>query len=1473
MACVSGLTNGVYSYTDCCGQLQAGISIGESICLDETFSGSSYGVYIATGQTCSQNCIQGGLSYQFSVTGVCNDATGSVAITPYGGAPSYTIDNIVPGTVPTQFGTSTITFTGLTGGTYVFRLNDAMGLQNNEIYINVNITPCFDANIINASGTTCGDDNGFLQVTATTSGAPYTILLYKDNNLSEVVNTQTLPYDFTGLGEGIYYATIYDYGSTTGNTENAVISASTSVDFGFWKVNTSNCVIDKGKIAVTGVTGNGPYTYLWSNGETGQLITGLTQGSYSCTVTDSLGCETTKSEVIGVAEPLGLVFLTSDEPSCFGSDGSLTFTVSGGSVPLYFSATSAQVGYTLSDTFTITGLSSNNYQVLVRDGNFCETILSGYLSPVNGFNVVGTTVTNSSCDINNGSIDVTIQGVSGFYVYSLSGQSSGAVYGNVSQNQSYSFTNLPNDSYLLVISGTGSNCVYSTNVDITSTAKFEINVSTTGSTCGQNNGTALVQVSTGYTSPLDYVVSNGNTIIDTPLSSVTYNNLVAGTYSIKITDADGCMVTTGFTITDGGSLVSSIATTNCTNGSDGSASVIVYEGEPPFTYLWSNGQTGVTATNLSGGTYTVLVSDSSGCTNTQFATITCVGGSVGSYQIYTMCDNTFTTTTGNQRGLIEMLNEGFIDITSGYTNCILNSAIFTCDITLNGSAFTQTFYTATTLNDVPQDIVWQETIESMLSGITQIQSYQVDLLNNTLTLTSKCVGDEDPLSDADFSLELNIIYDVECDGPGPAPACDIVVTIVTPTPTPTISPTPTPTISPTPTTTPTSTPTPTISPTPTATSPVSDDLCVAPCSLGFDTYSANTIGQLVVGSLTGGCGTISSYVIYWYDSVGDVELVSGYGTEITGFTNYTVTHPLTNSSSPPMPAGTYEPVLQSIVIGGVTYTSTGSGTTTQANLDCLTGIEITIEPFSCTNCTEVGHYKCRKTYETTPGSTVAPGALSTTFELDPTQPYFAYSINGETVPDKLKITFVNQDGTNYNDPIVVEYLEIGSDIVGDTNLAITTLPKRIETSFFTNAYYGKPISLTGFTINSGDYLIIELIPNTGVTQTSWDLYFTCLEEFNCDTCLETNPIFKISADTITQSLNSCNQLSVSATIVGCPSYANEDIFKFMHSVSNPYLSTTFQTLYLQSGYQNIGGGNHSFNTIGFTPTCSPNGGGAFGTTCQVTSGETITVNKTGQLITITCSSITDRDAYYNSYLARYADLPGWPSGTPSVTSTDYYYHVTFADLVPLSVGSTCGDDQYTITLYYIHPLSVVTTGGTTGAYTMTIDMEIITNQYPLSSCDGCYNSVNTIVNRINNSANSSNVNHTSNNGLRYGLPVLGTGGVTYNVPTLPSSQYVATLDVPYYSTQTLPYSGNPLTFIPELSATTCDFSWADLLVSDVGRNTKFYRKDLANYFIVMTDALDPNSYEIRIDSASTGTAIYEKIGISPGTILDPTYFV
>ena len=766
MACYTGLTDGVYYYIDCCGVTRTGASLNESICVDGVYSGSSYGIYIDENSSCDPTCEEQPIGLSFSVTGTCSDPTGSVTFSPFGGIPPYTIDNVIPGGITAQTSSSPITFTGLTADTYVFRLNDSLGYENNELYVNVIITGCFYTDIIEVTGTFCGSNDGTLTVSANSQSSPYVLFLKTSGGTIQSQNTTLFPYTFTNLSADTYFVEVVDYGLSTATTANAIISASTALDFGFWKVDASTCVINQGKLSVTGVTGTAPYTYLWSNGETGQTITGLTIGTYSCTVTDSNRCSTTKSETIGQAEPLGLGIVTSNNPSCFSSDGSITFTITGGSVPYYYSASTSQVGYTLSNTLTLSGLSSGNYNLEITDGNFCKETISAFINATNSFFVVDTQVTNSSCSQQLGSVSISLQGSNNFYTYSLSGQTNGQVYTNTTQSLTSSFSGLTNDTYDLTISATGTNCEYTTTFTVSSTDKFSATTSTTGSTCSQTDGVLYIEVSTGYTLPLDYILSDGQSVIDTSATAYTFNNLTAGSYILTIVDGEGCEIRESITISTGGSLISAISTTQCYNGQNGTAEVLIYDGEPTFTYDWSDnvpsGQTGSTISGLTAGTYSVEVVDSSGCSQTHNFTITCSGNNVTTYSVVSLCDDVFTTTVGAKRGFLEMLNEGYIDVTSGYTGCSLNTAEFILELDINGSGFTQPFYTATTLNDVPQDTLWQSTIEGVLSGITDISLYTISLTDNTIHIESNCEGDYDPLSDANFTLELTIEYDVTC---------------------------------------------------------------------------------------------------------------------------------------------------------------------------------------------------------------------------------------------------------------------------------------------------------------------------------------------------------------------------------------------------------------------------------------------------------------------------------------------------------------------------------------------------------------------------------------------------------------------------------------------------------------------------------------------------------------------------------------
>ncbi|NDG80072.1 MAG: hypothetical protein EBX47_11755, partial [Synechococcaceae bacterium WB8_1B_057] len=101
-------------------------------------------------------------------------------------------------------------------------------------------------------------------------------------------------------------------------------------------------------------------------------------------------------------------------------------------------------------------------------------------------------------------------------------------------------------------------------------------------------------------------------------------NLAAGTYTVTVTDANGCTATATTTITQPSGLSSSFTQVNvgCFGNSTGSINLTVTGGVAPYTYAWTNNATTQNLTNIPAGVYTVVATDANGCTTTQTVTIT-----------------------------------------------------------------------------------------------------------------------------------------------------------------------------------------------------------------------------------------------------------------------------------------------------------------------------------------------------------------------------------------------------------------------------------------------------------------------------------------------------------------------------------------------------------------------------------------------------------------------------------------------------------------------------------------------------------------------------------------------------------------------------------------------------------------------------------------------------------------------------------
>ena len=275
-------------------------------------------------------------NYTISITGDCLSlSAGSASILAYGGTPPYTIDWQVPNLGSDVVTTLPSIRTSLSAGTYGVLVNDSTLPTNQQFYVNIPISSGVCVSILNVQSTTCGLDNGIVTGTSTSDYSSTNFYLYSGDGsyiTSAVTNTSNVI--FGSLTAGTYYMTAEDLGGCSGESQNFIIEDSTPLSFGIQVVPNSSCGgTPVGRIGITGVTGTQPFTYLWSNGQTTPLITGLTAGNYSVQVTDNFGCVASQGATVTDVSPIGLGVFTVVQPSCFAADGSITIQITGGTAP------------------------------------------------------------------------------------------------------------------------------------------------------------------------------------------------------------------------------------------------------------------------------------------------------------------------------------------------------------------------------------------------------------------------------------------------------------------------------------------------------------------------------------------------------------------------------------------------------------------------------------------------------------------------------------------------------------------------------------------------------------------------------------------------------------------------------------------------------------------------------------------------------------------------------------------------------------------------------------------------------------------------------------------------------------------------------------------------------------------------------------------------------------------------------------
>lgn len=518
------------------------------------------------------------LSLNVSCFGSCD---GVASVTPQGGTAPFTY-------LWTPGGLSTDSITNLCPGIYFPKVTDAIGCV---VFETIQIVePSQVQAVLTTSTASCGLCNGTASVSGTGGTGSYSYL-WSINQSSFSVNTLCAGTYSIKVSDnsGCSTTTNFNISNTTGPTSENIVKTDVSCN--------GAC---NATATITPIGGAAPYTYFWlQSGATTNTVTGLCAGIYDFEITDANGCKRVSSLVINEPAPIqaGSSFVN---PTCGICDGSISLVPTGGLSPYTYSWAGGQ------STASLSSLCAGIYPVVITDDNGCFQLanltLNNSNAPSNSFSVL-----NAACF---GSCDGAgfINGFGGTPPYNYawsSGQVGDTIYGLCAGN------------YFVTVSD-GNNCQSIASLTVTEPTPLVFSLpNTTNAACGSCNGTASV-LPNGGTLPYTIFWSSGDT-------GAVANNLCAGVYSVFMRDNSECKtaVTVNISNTSAPVVVETITNESCNNLCDGSASLSISSGTPPYTILWLQGGQSTSSINgLCANTYDYEVTDSLGCIFTSSITIT-----------------------------------------------------------------------------------------------------------------------------------------------------------------------------------------------------------------------------------------------------------------------------------------------------------------------------------------------------------------------------------------------------------------------------------------------------------------------------------------------------------------------------------------------------------------------------------------------------------------------------------------------------------------------------------------------------------------------------------------------------------------------------------------------------------------------------------------------------------------------------------
>lgn len=476
---------------------------------------------------------------------------------------------------------------------------------------------------------TVTDENGCTatQSATLTEPPPYSFVVQQDSvscfglsdgTASIVVSGGTAPYTYfwdngamtdiaTNLNAGFHFVTVTDANLCAATTFVRVLEPPILM-----LVNTlvqgATCFGGNNGAARVIVTGGTPmYQYNWNDpaNQTNEQATMLNAGSYAVTVTDWNGCTLTASATVSSPPQLLVGFVNVANENCAGDCiGQGTISPSGGvgGYSFVWSDNNIPVG-----AQTATNLCPGTYTATVSDGNGCTASAQFDILPATPISAQFSVTPPTCAGLSNGSIAAQVGGGVPPYTYLWSN-------GNISPTPQ----NLPcGPQALTVTDALGCTGVFSVNLDCPQTIDILSIVPQNVSCFGGNTGSVTV-LPQGGTQPIVFLWNDPNN-----QTQPTAQNLLAGQYTVTVTDANGCTASASAQVSEPPQLLvsTSVTSASCLNAGDGTATANPSGGVAPYTFSWGATGTTQTISNLAAGTFFVTVTDANQCTVSASATI------------------------------------------------------------------------------------------------------------------------------------------------------------------------------------------------------------------------------------------------------------------------------------------------------------------------------------------------------------------------------------------------------------------------------------------------------------------------------------------------------------------------------------------------------------------------------------------------------------------------------------------------------------------------------------------------------------------------------------------------------------------------------------------------------------------------------------------------------------------------------------